>query len=362
MSTLSDNQNLPIKTNQPIHAGKVRSVYWLSDSDSQRLIKQNHYPVPADTELAIMVISDRISAFDCLWQGQGGLTGIPGKGAALNAISSYWFDEFKKNNLANHHILETPHPLVWIVQKANPLKIEAIARRYLTGSMWRIYDRGERTFCGFNLPDHLQKNQRLPELLITPSTKGVIKNIADIPEIEDCSISRSLIEKYLSTFNFKSNTDLDKYEHLLKTGFHLIEKTLASLDHLLVDTKFEFGYVKNLDNQDELIYMDEVGTPDSSRFWEAKEYENGKVTELSKENFRQQLMEQVPDSDILVNPNRMQERIDLAKNTKLPESLFMETSEIYRNLVQSITGKSITLSEDPKSEILDTLNRYQLIT
>ena len=85
---LAVNDDLPIRTNKPVHSGKVRSVYWLTEEDSQRLIKEKGYDVAEDAPLAIMVISDRISAFDCIWHGQGGLKGVPGKGAALNALRS----------------------------------------------------------------------------------------------------------------------------------------------------------------------------------------------------------------------------------------------------------------------------------
>ena len=134
---LAVNDNLPIRTDKPVHSGKVRSVYWLTAEDSARLIREKGYNVPVDTPLAIMVISDRISAFDCIWHGEDGLNGVPGKGAALNAISSHWFKLFKDKGLADSHILDIPHPFVWIVQKARPVMVEAIARQYITGSMWR---------------------------------------------------------------------------------------------------------------------------------------------------------------------------------------------------------------------------------
>ena len=114
---LSVNDNLPIRTDKPVHSGKVRSVYWLTKEDSARLIADRGYNIAPDSELAVMVISDRISAFECLWRGEGGIEGVPGKGAALNAISNHWFKLFKQQGLADSHILETPHPLVWIVQK-----------------------------------------------------------------------------------------------------------------------------------------------------------------------------------------------------------------------------------------------------
>ena len=134
---LAVNNDLPIRTDQPIHSGKVRSVYWLSEADSDRLIAEKGYNVAPGSPLAIMVISDRISAFECIWHGEGGMNGVPGKGAALNAISNHWFRLFREKGLADSHILDIPHPLVWIVQKAQPVMIEAIARQYITGSMWR---------------------------------------------------------------------------------------------------------------------------------------------------------------------------------------------------------------------------------
>jgi phosphoribosylaminoimidazole-succinocarboxamide synthase len=125
---------LPIRTDKPVHSGKVRSVYWLTPADSARLIREKGYDVPADTPPALMVISDRISAFDCIWQGVDGLNGVPGKGAALNAISSHWFKLFKEQGLADSHILDiTPSSGSC---KSPSVMIEAIARQYITGSMW----------------------------------------------------------------------------------------------------------------------------------------------------------------------------------------------------------------------------------
>jgi len=162
-----------------------------------------------------MVISDRISAFDCIWRGEGGLNGVPGKGAALNAISNHWFGLFKEQGLADSHIVDIPHPFVWIVQKAQPIMIEAIARQYITGSMWRSYQKGEREFCGIAIPDGLEKDQKLPNLLITPSTKGILKGIPNVPEADDVNITRLDIENNFSSFQFKRPSDIDLYEKQL---------------------------------------------------------------------------------------------------------------------------------------------------
>jgi phosphoribosylaminoimidazole-succinocarboxamide synthase len=359
---LSVNNDLPIRTNLPVHSGKVRSVYWLTEDDSRRLIEENNYDVAPNSPLAIMVISDRISAFECIWKGEGNMRGVPGKGAALNAISNHWFKLFRENNLADSHILDIPHPLVWIVQKAKPVMIEAICRQYITGSMWRSYVKGERNFCGIELPDGLEKDQKLPELLITPSTKGILEGIPGVPEVDDVNISRSDIENNHAAFKFNSLEDINVYEELLQQGFDVISDELAKLDQIFVDTKFEFGYVKDAAGNDKLIYMDEVGTPDSSRIWDGAKYTEGSVVENSKEVFRQLLLNHFEDSDILLDKNRMDERYPLAKDNELPESMMMEVSNTYVSLAEKITGQPLPLSSNPKAEIIDILSsKYNLI-
>ena len=360
---LAVNNDLPIRTNQPVHSGKVRSVYWLTKEDSKRLIQERGYNVAADAPLAIMVISDRISAFDAIWHGEDGLNGVPGKGAALNAISNHWFKLFRENGLADSHILEIPHPFVWIVQKARPVMIEAIARQYITGSMWRAYAKGEREFCGMRIPDGLQKDQKLDELLITPSTKGILKDIPGVPEADDVNITRQNIDDNYEAFNFRNKDDIDLYEKLLKEGFDVISSELEKLDQMFVDTKFEFGYVTDKDGNEKLIYMDEVGTPDSSRIWDGKAFrEEGKVVENSKEGFRQFLLNHFEDSDILLNKDRMDERQALARDNALPVDALMDVSRTYIGIAEKITGKKIELSDNPKAEIVQILkDEFKLV-
>ncbi|WP_340679736.1 phosphoribosylaminoimidazolesuccinocarboxamide synthase [Paraglaciecola sp.] len=359
---LAINNDLPIRTDLPVHSGKVRSVYWLTAQDSQRLIKQKGYPVPSDTPLAIMVISDRISAFDCIWHGEGGLNGVLGKGAALNAISNHWFDLFKQHGLADSHILDIPHPFVWIVQKAKPVLIEAICRHYITGSMWRAYEKGEREFCGITLPEDLTRDGKLNELLFTPSTKGVLRNIPGVAEADDVNVTRQDILQNFKAFNFESEQDIALYEKLLSEGFNVISNALAKLGQIFVDTKFEFGYVKDLQGNNKLIYMDEVGTPDSSRIWDTEQYNQGKIVENSKEGFRQLLLSNFPDPDILLNKNRMPEREALARDNALPVEVLMQVSKTYIDIAEKITGKPIILSANPKAEIIQILrDEYQLI-
>lgn len=359
---LAVSNNLPIRTDQAVHSGKVRSVYWLSNADSERLIQSQGYDVAADSQLAVMVISDRISAFECIWHGEGGMAGVPGKGASLNAISNHWFNLFREQGLADSHILDVPHPLVWIVQKARPVMIEAIARQYITGSMWRSYAKGEREFCGIQIPDGLQRDQKLPELLITPSTKGILTGIPGVPEVDDVNITRQDIEQNFSAFKFNQIDDIARYETLLCEGFDVISGALANMDQIFVDTKFEFGYVKDAAGNDKLIYMDEVGTPDSSRIWDGEQFRQGKVVENSKEAFRQLLLAHFPDPDILLNKDRMDERNALASDNALPEEVLMQVSNTYVGMAEKIIGHKLPQSSNPQAEILDVLNeRYGLI-
>ncbi|WP_305405592.1 phosphoribosylaminoimidazolesuccinocarboxamide synthase [Photobacterium leiognathi] len=359
---LAVNDDLPIRTDKPVHSGKVRSVYWLTEADSQRLIKEKGYNVQPDAPLAIMVISDRISAFDCIWHGEGGLKGVPGKGAALNAISNHWFKLFKDNGLADSHILDIPHPFVWIVQKAKPVMVEAICRQYITGSMWRAYSKGERNFCGIELPEGLEKDQKLPELLMTPSTKGILKGIPNVPEADDVNVTRNDLVNNYAAFNFRNTDDIAQYEKLLAEGFNVISDALAKLDQIFVDTKFEFGYVTDASSTEKLIYMDEVGTPDSSRIWDGAAYRDGQIVENSKEDFRQVLLNTFPDPDILLNKDRMEERFALARDNELPQDVLMQISKVYTGIAEKITGEPITLSQNPKAEIIEILrSQYQLI-
>jgi len=360
---LAKNDDLPIRTDQPVHSGKVRSVYWLTADDSQRLIRARNYDVPETAELAVMIISDRLSAFECMWRAEDGLDGVPGKGAALNAISGHWFELFKRNGLARSHILETPHPLVWIVQRAKPIFIEAIARQYITGSMWRAYAQGERHFCGIELPDGLSRDQRLEQLLITPSTKGVMEGIPGVPAVDDVNVSQETLREHWSAFKFSQPSDVDHYASLLTAGFEQISTALLPHDQIFVDTKFEFGYAENRDGVNELIYMDEVGTPDSSRIWDASAYKAGRVVENSKEGFRQALLNFAPDPDILINKDRMDERYRFALDTLLPAQMMLEVSQTYVNLAERITGAPLVISNSPRDDIISVLNStFGLIT
>ena len=119
--------------------------------------------------------------------------------------------------------------------------IEAIARQYITGSMWRAYEKGEREFCGIAIPDGLERDQKLPELLITPSTKGILEDIPGVPAVDDVNITRTDIVDNYQAFKFQTTGHVDLYEKLLREGFAVISDELAKLDQIFVDTQFEFG-------------------------------------------------------------------------------------------------------------------------
>lgn len=357
---LASTHALPIRHEGEIYSGKVRSVYWLKPSDSARLIAFQFYNIPKDSQLGIMVISDRISAFDCIWRGEEGLMGVPGKGAALNAISYHWFQQFSQANLGENHILDVPHPLVWIVQRTKPIKIEAIARRHITGSMWRDYKNGMREICGIPMQGGLKEHQRLPELYITPSTKGTLHGIRGVPEEEDVNITRKQITENYQAFGFSEVRDILTYERMLREGFDLIEKGFAAIDEIFVDTKFEFGYVKGSDGERKMIYQDEVGTPDSSRSWDAQKYANGEIVENSKEGFRQFLLATL-DRDILLNKKRMEERKQLASGYRVPVDIMMKVSDTYTNIARRITGKEVQHTQNAQEEILKSLCDYGVL-
>ncbi len=355
---ITKTDNFPIRYEGKVHNGKVRSVYWLNKKDSRRIGEE--FFECESPRLGVMVISDRISAFECMWESEN-LKGVPKKGASLNAISGYWFDRFEEEDLAGNHILAKPHPLVWIVQRAKPVMVEAIARKYITGSMWRAYEKGEREFCGNKLPNELQKNQELEKLLITPTTKGILKSVLGIPEQDDVDITRQQIRENYETFGFEFVEDIRLYESLLKEGFDLISEELNFIGRRFVDTKFEFGYLTNSKGRRFLGYIDEIGTPDSSRYWDSKLFRQGEVVEESKELFRKILLNGVADKDVLLNKNRMSERIELAKSYRVCDEDMIAVSGLYQNLAQQITGKKIPTIENPREEIVESLVHYGII-
>ena len=352
---LAVSDDLPLAVERPVHSGKVRSVYFLKPEDSARLIQERGYGIAPHSDLAVMVISDRLSAFDCLWRSDS-FTGVAGKGAALNAIAAHWFAAFDQAKLPGHHLLEMPHPMLWIVRQAKPVMIEAIARRYITGSLWRAYARGERVVGGVTLPDGLTQFQRLPELLFTPSTKGVVRGLPGLAETDDAPLSPAVLRAHYASFALPSVAHLDSCVNALRSGFECIEEGLQKQGELLVDTKFEFGMAPSATGGDELIYMDEVGTPDSSRIWQEQDWARGEPLEHSKEMFREALMGWVLDRDMLLDATRMSERSAYAKAHAVPDAFFEDLSRTYAAQAERILGCPLPIIERPREAMLDLLN------
>jgi phosphoribosylaminoimidazole-succinocarboxamide synthase len=210
--------------------GKVRDVYDLKD----RLL---------------IVSTDRISAFDVVLP-----NGIPHKGEALNRLSVYWFNQTK--DIIRNHILDVVDPRIVLVKKTTPIKIEFVVRGFLYGSAWEKYKRGN-PICGIRLPSGLEEAERLSEPILTPTTKAEVGHDIEMRRDEVAEkIGREVAEKI-------DETCLRIYERAAKR---------ADANGMLVaDTKLEFGLLNG-----ELILIDELFTPDSSRFWPADKYEIGK--------------------------------------------------------------------------------------
>jgi len=209
-----------------LYRGKVRDNY-----------------IQKDLGRRIIISTDRISAFDKV------LTTIPFKGQLLSTMTNFWFEKTK--SIVPNHLIEIPDPNVSIVHECTPIPIEMIIRGYITGSAWRAYIKGEN-FSGIKFPKNLKKNQKLEQPIITPTTKAE-QGTHDEP------ISKSeILEK-----NIISKEDYDLIEEYTFKLYEFGNKYCAKNNLILVDTKFEFGMKKD----GEIVLIDEIFTPDSSRFW-----------------------------------------------------------------------------------------------
>ena len=258
-----------------------------------------------DNEI-IMVTTDRVSAFDHV------LGTIPFKGQILTEIANFWFD--KTRNIVPNHIISSPDPQVLIAKKAETLPVEVIVRGYITGSLWREYSQGINGQYGFILPDGLKMNQKFREPILTPSTKAQY-GLHDEPITRDAIID-GLVEEsiYAKAEEYALQLFIAGQEWASKQGL------------ILVDTKYEFGMVG-----DKLILIDEVHTPDSSRYWIANEYEtrysaDEKQNMLDKENIRQWLIEKGFSGE--------------GTPPELTEEIRISLAEQYIKLFEILTGKS----------------------
>ena len=235
------------------YVGKVRDVYDIND------------------EYLVMIVTDRISAFDVVLP-----EGIPYKGQVLNQIASKFLDA-TADILPNWKISEAD-PMATVGHKCEPFKVEMVIRGYLSGHAWREYKAGKRTLCGISLPEGMVENQKFPEPVITPTTKAAEGHDEDISKEE--IIASGLV----------SREDYEQLEKYTRAIFKRGTEIAAKMGLILVDTKYEFGKKNG-----KIYLMDEIHTPDSSRYFYADGYEERlakgeKQKQLSKEFVREWLM------------------------------------------------------------------------
>lgn len=286
------------------YSGKVRDVYYFGN-------------------IMAMVATDRISAFDVILP-----RAIPDKGRVLNQIAA--FNLFATNSIVPNWVLSTPDPNVTIGFTCEPFPVEMVIRGYLAGHSWREYKAGKRIICGVELPDGLRENDRLPNPIITPTTKARIGHDEDISREE--IIQRGLVSeadyRILEDYTLK----------LFKKGSELA----AARRLILVDTKYEFGK-----NNGTIYLIDEVHTPDSSRYFYNEGYENRQKTgesqkQLSKEFVRQWLIE-----------NGFQGK-DGQQVPEMTDEIVVSISERYKELYYQVRGESL-----PEVEYNQILHRIE---
>lgn len=275
-----------------LYKGKVRDNY-ISD----------------DKKIRIIIATDRISSFDRV------ITTIPFKGQMLNQISAFWFEKTK--DLVKNHIIEVPDPNVAVVHQCKTIPVEMIVRAYITGTMWRNYLKGEPT-SGIVLPKGLKKNQKLDDIIITPSTKA--ESGHDIYLQKERILKDKMVDKEIYEQMEEASIKLFKF------GQNFCKKNGL----IMVDTKYEFGL-----KDDELIVIDEIHTQDSSRFWILNSYDDkfskGEAPEiLDKEIFRGWLMETYPD----IFPNIKPEQ----EIPQISEEIKIELAKRYMKSYENITG------------------------
>ena len=271
--------------------GKVRDIYLQKDK-------------------LILITTDRYSAFDL------NLALIPFKGEVLSGVSNWWFENTK--DIIQNHVLNIPDPNVVVAKRCELIPIEMVVRGYITGvtrtSLWTFYKDGQRDFGDFILPDGMTKNQKLEKPVLTPTTKG---------EKEDKPLTTAIIreEKMVPEELWQQMVDIS-----LKLFQRGQELALAQ-GLILVDTKYEFG----LDENGKLMLIDEIHTPDSSRYWQAKSYQSRIEQGLEPENFDKEFLRLW-----------FKENCDPYKDEVLPEApaeLVAELSRRYIEIYETITSK-----------------------
>ena len=290
-----------------VYHGKVRDVYNIND------------------DLLVMIATDRISAFDVILP-----KGIPFKGQVLNQIASKFLDATA--DICPNWKLSTPDPMVTVGVRCEGFRVEMIIRGILTGSAWRDYQKGVRELCGVRLPDGMRENERFPEPIITPTTKA--------DEGHDMNISR---EEIIAQ-GLVSAEDYAIMEDYTRKLFARGQEIAARQGLILVDTKYEFG------KRDGKVYLiDEIHTPDSSRYFYADGYEERfekglPQKQLSKEFVRQWLIEH----DFMNEPGQVMPEIT--------DEYAKTVSERYIELYEHITGEQFN-KEDAEDDIAARIRR-----
>ncbi|HEX5059100.1 MAG TPA: phosphoribosylaminoimidazolesuccinocarboxamide synthase [Kofleriaceae bacterium] len=221
----------------PRYDGKVRDCY-----------------IDVERGERIIVVTDRLSAFDAV------VGTIPFKGQVLNQLAQFWFEQTKA--IAPNHMLRVPDANVMVARECEPLPVELVMRSYLTGvtstSIWKAYEAGARTFCGHPLPEGMKKNQRLPKAILTPSTKAA-KGDHDISVSKDELLAMGRIKPEI----------FERAAAIAEKLFAAGQAHAAKQGLILADTKYEMG----LSRDGTIVVIDEIHTPDSSRYWYAEDYE-----------------------------------------------------------------------------------------
>ncbi len=300
---------------QDYHKGKVRESFILDDK--RRAI----------------VVTDRISAFDFV------LGTVPFKGQVLNQIAAWWFK--KLDGVVPHHIINVPDPNISLVKNVQPLPVEIIVRGYLTGSTktssWYAYQNLDRIICGIEMPEGMKKNQKFDSIIITPTTKPTAVGEHDENISAEEVVSRGFVD---------AETWGKAKEYALKM-FALGQKVAAERGLILVDTKYEMGMTPD----GELVVIDEVHTPDSSRYWIADTYQELFDAEqepeaLSKEFVRTEIVAKGYDvDDPSVDPSQY-----------LDDELRMVAAEKYIELYERVTGEEFVFPEE-----IDTVERIEKV-
>jgi len=310
MQALTSN-SFQFKGQTKVYNGKVRDVYTLENG------------------LLVMVASDRISAFDHILP-----KGIPYKGQVLNQVATLFLDATK--DIVPNWLIATPDPSVAIGHACEPIRIEMVIRGYLAGHAAREYKAGKRVLCGVDLPEGLQENDRLPAPIITPATKAEEGHDEDISR-EDI-LARGLVDP-------KIYAQMEAYTRAL---FERGTQMAAARGLILVDTKYEFGL-----RNGEVILIDEIHTPDSSRYFYAEGYEERQAKgeaqkQLSKEFVRQWLIE-----------NGFQ-GLEGQQMPEMPDAFVQTISERYIELYERITGQAFekAATSDIVARIEQNVNAY----